>query len=80
MGLMQMLLWRKNFEDGKCPSPGLLQPRKLSLIYYVKPIEKYLAFEPRSGTKSQLYSHYAEMRKSLNLTRQQNLKSKRTAL
>jgi hypothetical protein len=28
----------------------------LSLISYVKPIEKYLAFEPRSGSKSQLYS------------------------
>jgi hypothetical protein len=28
----------------------------LSLISYVKPIEKYLSFEPRSGSKCQLYS------------------------
>jgi hypothetical protein len=29
---------------------------ELSLISYVKPTENYLAFDPRSGTKSQLYS------------------------
>jgi hypothetical protein len=44
-----------------CPSPGLfaapeLEYPGLSLISYVKLIEKYLAFEPRSGSKSQLYS------------------------
>jgi hypothetical protein len=49
-----------NTEDGNCPSPGLfaateLEDPGLSLISYVKPIEKYLAFEPRSGSKSQLY-------------------------
>jgi hypothetical protein len=48
-----MLFWRKIFEVGKCPSPGLLQPRpglreypELSFISYVNPIEKYFAFEP----------------------------------
>jgi hypothetical protein len=30
--------------------------RVLLLISYVKPIEKYLAIEPRTGTKSQIYS------------------------
>jgi hypothetical protein len=54
-----MLFWRKSFEDGNCPSPGLfaapdLEYPELSLIFYVKPIAKYLAFEPRSGTKSKL--------------------------
>jgi hypothetical protein len=53
--LMQMLFWRKNFEDRNSPSPGLfLAPDlvypELSLISYVKPIEKYLALEPRTGT------------------------------
>jgi hypothetical protein len=41
------------------PVQGSLQPLtypELSLISYVKPIEKYLVFEPRNGTKSQLYS------------------------
>jgi hypothetical protein len=59
-GLMQMLFWRKIFEDEHCPSPWLLQPStfyyfyyypELLLISYVKPIEKYLAFEPRTGIK-----------------------------
>jgi hypothetical protein len=58
---MQMLVWQNNFEDGHCPSPGLfaapeLEYPGLSLISYVKPIEKCLAFEPRSGSKSQLHS------------------------
>jgi hypothetical protein len=52
---MQMLFWRNNIEDGNCPSPGLfaapeLEYPELSLISYVKPNEKYLAFEPRSGS------------------------------
>jgi hypothetical protein len=55
---MQMLVWRKNFDDGNdgnTPSPGLfaapyLDFTALSLISYVKPTEKYLAFEPRTGT------------------------------
>jgi hypothetical protein len=56
-----MLFWRKNFEDGNCPSPGLfaalyLEFPELSLIFYVKPIEKYFAFEPWTGTQSQIYS------------------------
>jgi hypothetical protein len=51
---MQMLFWRNNIEDGNCPSPGLfaapeLEYPGLSLISYVKPIEKYLAFEPGVG-------------------------------
>jgi hypothetical protein len=56
---MQMLVWRKNLEDIKCPTLGLLQPRTLLLllrtlllllllISNVKPIEKYLALEPRT--------------------------------
>jgi hypothetical protein len=49
------MFWRKNFEDGNCPSLGLLAALylefpELSLISYVKPIEKYLAFESRSVT------------------------------
>jgi hypothetical protein len=56
-----LLFRRKNFEDGNCPSPGLfaapyIEFPQLSLISYVKLIEKYLAFEPRTGTKSQIYS------------------------
>jgi hypothetical protein len=52
---MKMLVWRKNVEDGNCPSPGLfpapyLKFPELSLISYVKPIENYLSFEPRTGT------------------------------
>jgi hypothetical protein len=42
--LMQMLFWRKNFEDGHCPSPGpfaapYFEFTELSLISCVKPIE-----------------------------------------
>jgi hypothetical protein len=53
--IMQMLFLRKNFEDGNSPSPGLFEAQdleysELSLISSVKPIQKYLAFEPRSGT------------------------------
>jgi hypothetical protein len=47
MVLMQMLFWWKNFDDEKCPSPGLfsaayryLEFPELSLISYVKPKEK----------------------------------------
>jgi hypothetical protein len=29
---------------------------ELLFISYVKPIAKYLAFEPRTGTKTQIYS------------------------
>jgi hypothetical protein len=48
------LFWRTNFEDGNCPSPGLFAATyfefpELSFISYVKPIEKYLAFEPGQG-------------------------------
>jgi hypothetical protein len=50
---MQMLFWRNYIEGGNCPSPGLFAALEidypgLSLISYVKPIEKYLAFEPQS--------------------------------
>jgi hypothetical protein len=52
---MQILVWRENFEDGNTSSSGLfeapyLEFTELSLISYVKPIEKYLAFQPRTGT------------------------------
>jgi hypothetical protein len=58
-----MLFLRENFEDGKCPT-GLLQSRTLKfysypelfLIFNVKPIEKYLAFEPWTENKYQLHS------------------------
>jgi hypothetical protein len=45
-----MLILLKMFENGDCPSPGLfaaphLEFLELSLISYVKTIEKYLAFE-----------------------------------
>jgi hypothetical protein len=48
-----MLFWRKQFEDGNSPSPGLfaapdLEYPELSEISYAKPIEKYLAFESRA--------------------------------
>jgi hypothetical protein len=46
---MQMLFWRKNVEDGHCPSPGSLQPPELSLISYVKPMENILPLSPRLG-------------------------------
>jgi hypothetical protein len=52
---MQLLFWQKNFDNRNSPSPGLfsaldLQYPELSLLYYVKPIEKYLALELRTGT------------------------------
>jgi hypothetical protein len=55
MALTQTLVWRKIFKDVKGPSPGLfadpyLEFQELSIISYVKPIEKHLAFEPRIGT------------------------------
>jgi hypothetical protein len=58
---MQLLLWQKSFEDGNCPSLGIfaapdLEYPELSLVFYLKPREKYLTFEPQSGTKSQIYS------------------------
>jgi hypothetical protein len=56
-----MLFWWKNVEDGNCPSLRLfaapyLEFPELLLISYVKPIEKYLAFEPRTGAKYQICS------------------------
>jgi hypothetical protein len=39
------------------------------IISYLKPIEKYLDFEPRSGTKSQIYSQG-----KLTMLRNKNLK------
>jgi hypothetical protein len=52
---MQLLFWQKNFDDRNSSSPGLflapdLQHPELSLIYYAKPIEKYLALELQTGT------------------------------
>jgi hypothetical protein len=50
-----MLFRRKNFVDGNSPSLGLfatpdIEYQELSVISYIKPIEKYLDFEPRTGT------------------------------
>jgi hypothetical protein len=50
----------EKFEYEHCPSPGLsaasdFEYPELS-VSYLKPIEKYLAFEPRSGSKSKVYS------------------------
>jgi transposase-like protein len=74
---MQMLFWRNNIEDRNCPSPGL------SLISYVNPIEKYLVFEPRSGSKFQLYSQskLTTLRRENRKIRQENeiLKAKEPA-
>jgi hypothetical protein len=61
MVVMQMLFWWKNFEDRNCPSPGIfaapyLEFPELLLISNAKPIVKYFAFEPRTGTKCQLHS------------------------
>jgi hypothetical protein len=72
-----MLFWRNNIEDRNCPSPGLLAAPEypgLSLISYVKPIEKYLAFEPRGGSKSQLYSQskLTTLRREILKIRQEN--------
>jgi hypothetical protein len=53
-----MLLWRKILEDEHCLS---------QLISYVKPIEKYIAFEPRTETKCQLHSQ-----SKLTLIRREN--------
>jgi hypothetical protein len=52
-----MLFWRKIFEDEHCPSPGLfaifaapyLGFPELSLISYVKSIEKILPLSPGLG-------------------------------
>jgi hypothetical protein len=62
--MKQRYFWKKNFEDVNCPSTGLLQPcmffitisQELSLIFIVKTIEKYLAFDPFTWSKSQVYS------------------------
>jgi hypothetical protein len=49
--LMQMLFWRKIFENKHCPSLGLfaasyLELLELSLISYVKPMENILPLSP----------------------------------
>jgi hypothetical protein len=59
--LMQMLVWRKNIEEGNSPSPWLyvapyLESPELLLISNVKPIANYFGFEPRTGNKCQLHS------------------------
>jgi hypothetical protein len=53
--LMLMKFWRKIFEDGHCPSPGLLAVPylalpELSLISNVKPKENILRLSPVTGT------------------------------
>jgi hypothetical protein len=81
---MQMLFWRKNFDDGKCP--GLPQPRTYNFYYYlellvisnVKQIEKYRDFEPWSGTKGKGKLITLRFLKSKKSTRNRNCKSKRT--
>jgi hypothetical protein len=56
---MQMLLWRKIFEDGECPSLGLfaapyLELQELSSISYVKPTEKSSLWAPEWNWVSSL--------------------------
>jgi hypothetical protein len=65
--LMQMLFWRKNFEDGHGPSPGLftapyVELPELSLISYVKPMENILPLSPGLG-KGELTTLRCEHRK-----------------
>jgi hypothetical protein len=79
MAFMQMLFWRNNNEDGPCPSPGLFAAPAPELEYpwsisYVKPIEKYISFEPRSGSKSQHYSQskLTTLRRENRKIRQEN--------
>jgi hypothetical protein len=67
---MQMLFWRKNFEDGHCPSPGLsaapyLEYPELSLISFVKPIEKILRLSTGLG-QGKLTTLRCENRKILH--------------
>jgi hypothetical protein len=61
-------------EIGNCPGSWLLSPElffphpELLLISYVKPTEKYLAFEPRTETKfmpssNSLYARDAKIEK-----------------
>jgi hypothetical protein len=66
MGIMQILSWRNFFEDGQwtlsqsgTPAAPYLEFLLLSgaLINFLKPIEKYLAFEPQTDTECQLHSH-----------------------
>jgi hypothetical protein len=51
--LMQMLFWRKIFEDGHCPSPGLFAAPYLELpelsFSCVKSIENILLLSPGLG-------------------------------
>jgi hypothetical protein len=51
---MQMLFWRKILKMSTVPVRGSYSP--ILKISYVKPIEKYLVFELRIGTKCQLHS------------------------
>jgi hypothetical protein len=53
---MKMLFWRKNFEDGHSPSPGLFAvpylelPERLKYLFsYVKPMENILPWSPELG-------------------------------
>jgi hypothetical protein len=64
-----MLFWRKFFEDGHYPSPGLfaaapyLELQEVTLISYVKTNRKYLAFELRTAGQGKLTTLRCENRK-----------------
>jgi hypothetical protein len=58
---MEMLVWRKNFEDRKCPPPAAPDLEFVLLSgaltnFLCKTIRKIFALEPRTGTKGQLHS------------------------
>jgi hypothetical protein len=75
MGLMHMLFWQKNFEDVKCPGPGL--PAAPDLINYLCKTNRKISClrVTEYRTKSQLYSQgKLTMQKSKNSTRKRNLK------
>jgi hypothetical protein len=78
---MQMLFWRKIFEDGHCLSPGLfaapyLKLPEVSFISYIKPMENILPLNPELG-QGKLTTLRCENRQ---IRHHPNLKSNRTAL
>jgi hypothetical protein len=81
--LMQMLFWRKNFEDKNCPSSGLLQPRRVSgalISFLSKTNRKNLAglgLNSYSLICSQGKLTMLRCEKSKNSAQKRDLKSKR---
>jgi hypothetical protein len=65
-------VWQENFKKWKHSKSGLiaapyLEFPELLLISNIKPIEKYFAFEPRTGTKCQLYSMVTSLRRDAKI-------------